>query len=149
MTEAAPNHTVAQGTRDPADTATHIERINGPTSEDGGNPADGPEPAPDLSAERKPYRLLMKSFVGGVLREAGRIVMLLPHEVGAHHEPVNLAPLPPPPVEANPALDAAHRMVSDLMAENERLVAELAAATVAPQPAPETPAPTPETPPAS
>jgi hypothetical protein len=39
--------------------------------------------------ERKAYRLLQKAVHDGVLRNPGDVVMLYPHEVADHHEPID------------------------------------------------------------
>jgi hypothetical protein len=44
-----------------------------------------------MPGQRKPYRLREKAVHDNVLRMPGEIVMLLDHEVGAHHEPVDIA----------------------------------------------------------
>ena len=101
--EAPTSHMVPEALRSDTEYGllTHIERINGPTLQDGGNPADGPDQAPAPrdpdapDAQPQPYRLLATSFVGGILRKAGELVFLLPHEVADHHVPVEQPADPP------------------------------------------------------
>jgi hypothetical protein len=46
------------------------------------------EPVRENLNKRKPYRLRTKAFYQDRLHNAGETVWLLPHEVGAHHEPI-------------------------------------------------------------
>ena len=95
MSDAKPGPTVPNGTRadDEYGRMTHVERINA-----GSNPADGtgawpsaaqgapPKPAnPSEYGPLRAYRLLADAF-STVRQKAGEIVMLYPHQVGAHHE---------------------------------------------------------------
>jgi hypothetical protein len=53
---------------------------------------------PESRIGRKPFRLLTKAFDGKRLLKPGETVWLLPHEVGAHHAPIDQpeAPIPDP-----------------------------------------------------
>lgn len=63
-------------------------------SADPAMPPDDPEnlarnpqsPVIPDTTDRRPFRLLERAFHDGVLRMAGEIVWLLPHEVGPHHQ---------------------------------------------------------------
>jgi hypothetical protein len=99
-----------QGTRDPADTRNHQERINpddglGFASLRGGSVKTDPvrEPrAEGLAVQRpsmalppadqpasRPYQLLEAAFIRDLRYAAGAIVHLMPHEVGPHMVPVD------------------------------------------------------------
>lgn len=67
---------------DLSDRRTHVERINGPLLE-----ALAVDVDPD--APFAPYRLLRRGVHDGRLLPAGSLVMLRPHEVGAHHAPID------------------------------------------------------------